>query len=169
MAEHGHELEHLKTSYPEIQAEFLEDTITPGLQWLVSKFDRPVMIDDSGLFIDALKGFPGVYSSYAFKTLGCEGILRLMDAVGGRDARFECCIGFMAPAEDPFIAKGVANGSISEAMRGNGGFGYDPIFVHEGHGLTYAELDIVEKNKVSHRGRALEKFIEALPNILHGH
>ena len=95
MAEHGFELEHLKTSYPEIQAESLEETIVPGLEWLVSKFDRPVMIDDSGLFIDALKGFPGVYSSYAFRTLGCEGILRLMEGLakderGAIDQEIHC-------------------------------------------------------------------------------
>ena len=166
MAEHGYELEHLKISYPEIQADTLEETIAPALRWIVHRHDRPVMIDDSGLFIDALKGFPGVYSSYAFKTLGCEGILRLMEGEDRRDARFECCIGFMAPAGEPFIAKGVAKGGISEAMRGSGGFGYDPIFVHEGHDKTYAELEVAEKNRISHRGRAMERFIDSLPGLL---
>jgi XTP/dITP diphosphohydrolase len=166
MAEHGFELDHLKMPYPELQTSSLESTIIPGLLWLVSKYDCPIMIDDSGLFIDALGGFPGVYSSYAFKTLGCEGILRLMEGVQQRDARFECCIGFLAPAGEPFIAKGVAKGSISDEMKGSGGFGYDPIFVHEGHAQTYAEMDIGEKNKLSHRGRAMEKFIDSLPSLL---
>ena len=169
MAEHGFELEHLKTSYPEIQAESLEETIVPGLEWLVSKFDRPVMIDDSGLFVDALKGFPGVYSSYAFKTLGCEGILRLLEglAIEERGAHFECCIGFMVPGGKPYIARGVSEGRISAEMRGSGGFGYDPVFVPEGNERTYAELAIAEKNMISHRGRAMERFIEALPGLLH--
>jgi XTP/dITP diphosphohydrolase len=166
MAEHGYELEHLKTPYPEIQAESLEITIIPGLQWLVSKFDRPVMIDDSGLFIDSLKGYPGVYSSHAFKTLGCEGILRLMQGIQDRSARFECCIGFMEPGSDPFIAKGVARGRISLELSGAGGFGYDPIFIPEGHTKTYAELDVPEKNRISHRGRAMSKFLEELPRLL---
>ena len=168
MAEHGLELEHLETSYPEVQAESLEETVVPSLEWLVSRFGRPVMIDDSGLFIDGLKGFPGVYSSYAFKTLGCEGILRLMEglAVDERGAQFECCIGFMAPAGEPFIAKGVSRGRISAEMRGSGGFGYDPIFIHEGQERTYAELNVAEKNMVSHRGRAVDKFVEALPDLL---
>ena len=78
MAEHGYELEHIKTAYPEIQAESLEITIIPGLEWAMSKYDRPIMIDDSGLFIDVLRGFPGVYSSYVFKTIGNDGILSLM-------------------------------------------------------------------------------------------
>lgn len=166
MASHGYELDHLKTPYPEIQAESLEITIIPGLQWLISKFDRPVMIDDSGLFVDALRGFPGVYSSYVFKTVGCKGILDLMRDVSDRTARFECCIGYMEPGGEPLITKGVATGSISEKMVGTGGFGYDPIFIHEGNTRTYAEIDIAEKNTISHRGRAMAKFIEELPKLI---
>ena len=165
MAEHGYEVDHLKMVYPELQADSLETTIIPGLLWLVGKYDRPIMIDDSGLFVDALGGFPGVYSSYAFKTLGCDGMLRLMDGVEDRSARFECCIGYMTPGGEPFIAKGVARGSIAGEMRGTGGFGYDPIFVHEGHAKTYAEMDVDEKNTLSHRSRALESFIEELPRL----
>jgi XTP/dITP diphosphohydrolase len=132
----------------------------------MNEYGRPVMIDDSGLFVDSLGGFPGVYSSYVFKTLGCEGILRLMEGVEDRSARFECCIGFMAPGGEPFIAKGVARGSIAREMSGSGGFGYDPIFVHEGHTQTYAQLDIGDKNRLSHRGRAMELFIRELPSLL---
>ncbi len=166
MAAHGYVLEHIDTAYPEIQADTLEETIVPGLTWLVSKLDRPVMIDDSGFFVDALKGFPGVFSSYVFKAIGCEGILRLMEGRADRSARFECCIGFVAPGDEPSIAKGVANGTVSPEMRGSGGFGYDPIFVNEGLTKTYAELDVEEKNKVSHRGKAIESFIKELPRIL---
>ncbi len=166
MAGHGYELEHLDAAYPEIQADTLEETIVPGLAWLVSKYDRPVMIDDSGFFVDALKGFPGVFSSYVFKTIGCEGILRLMEGRPDRSARFECCIGFMAPGDEPSMVKGVATGTVSLEMRGSGGFGYDPIFMNEGQKKTYAELDVDEKNKVSHRGKAIESFIEELSRIL---
>ena len=118
MTVHGYELEHLDAAYPEIQADTLEETIVPGLTWLVSRYDRPVMIDDSGFFVDALKGFPGVFSSYVFKTIGCEGILRLMEGRSDRSARFECCIGFIAPGDEPFIAEGVAKGTVSHEMRG---------------------------------------------------
>ena len=166
MAEHGYELEHIKTAYPEIQAESLEITIILGLQWVMSKYNRPIMIDDSGLFIDALKGFPGIYSSYVFKTIGNDGILRLMDGVKNRAARFECCIGFMRPGGEPFIAKGVAPGSIASEKAGSGGFGYDPIFVPEGYGKTYAQFEIKEKNRVSHRGRAIASLVEELPRLL---
>jgi len=166
MKEHGYELEHIKTTYPEIQADRLEGTIVPGLNWLMERYQRPIMIDDSGLFIDALKGFPGVYSSYVFRTVGCDGILRLMEGVKNRSARFECCIGFLVPGKEPHISKGVAKGSISEKKAGTGGFGYDPVFVPDGYVKTYAQIEVTEKNKISHRGRAIELFLKELPELL---
>jgi len=166
MKEHGYELEHVKTTYPEIQADTLDETIVPGLTWLMERYQRPIMIDDSGLFIDALKGFPGVFSSYVFRTVGCDGILRLMEGMKNRSARFECCIGFLVPGKEPHISKGVAKGSISEKKAGTGGFGYDPVFVPDGHVKTYAQIEIAEKNKISHRGRAIELFLNELPKLL---
>jgi len=166
MADHGYELERIKTTYPEIQADTIDETIIPGLQWLTEKYDRPIMIDDSGLFIDGLKGFPGVYSAYVFKTVGCDGILRLMEGVKNRSARFECCIGFMVPGGKPFIARGVSKGSIPEKKEGTGGFGYDPVFIPEGYSKTFAQLEMADKNKISHRGRAIEAFLMELPRLL---
>ncbi len=165
MREHGYELEHIKTTYPEIQANTIDETIVPGLEWLMERYHRPIMIDDSGLFIDELKGFPGVYSAYVFKTVGCEGILRLMKGVKDRGARFECCIGFMMPGKEPSLTKGVAKGSISTKMGGTGGFGYDPVFIPEGYTKTYAQIEVSEKNKISHRGVAISKFLEVLPRL----
>ena len=166
MRDHGYELEHIKTTYPEIQTDTIEETIAPGLRWLMERYNRPIMIDDSGLFVDALKGFPGVYSSYVFKTVGCDGILRLMEGVKNRAARFECCIGFLVPGKEPHMSKGVAKGSIAEKKAGTGGFGYDPVFVPEGYTKTYAQIDIPEKNKISHRGRAIAMFLKELPGLL---
>lgn len=166
MAQHGYELEHVKTSYPEVQADALEETIVPGLQWCLAKFNRALMIDDSGLFIDALSGFPGVYSSYVFRTIGCGGILALMKDAQNRAARFECCIGFVAPGMSPFVTKAAAEGSISREKIGSGGFGYDPVFIPKGYSKTYAQIEISEKNKISHRGLAIEKFVKELPKLL---
>ncbi|MCX6658069.1 MAG: RdgB/HAM1 family non-canonical purine NTP pyrophosphatase [Euryarchaeota archaeon] len=166
MKEHGYLLERIKATYPEIQADRLEETIVPGLTWLMERYQRSIMIDDSGLFIDALKGFPGIYSSYVFRTVGCDGILRLLEGVKNRSARFECCIGFLVPGKEPHISKGVAKGSISEKKAGTGGFGYDPVFVPDGYVKTYAQIEITEKNKISHRGRAIELFLKELPKLL---
>ncbi len=165
MRSRGYEVEHIREKYPEIQAETLEETIAPGLEWLMERHARPMFIDDSGLFVDALKGFPGVYSSYVFKTVGCDGILRLMRGVEDRSARFECCIGYMEPGGEPFMVKGVARGTIAREAAGTGGFGYDPIFVPEGDTRTYAQIGVEEKNTMSHRGRAMARFIEALPSL----
>ncbi len=163
---HGYELEHIRAPYPEIQAESLETTIIPGLLWLLERYRRPIMIDDSGLFIDALKGFPGVYSAYVFRAIGCDGILAVMRDVENRRARFECCVGFVRPGLEPIITKGVAKGTIAPAKIGAGGFGYDPIFIPEGHSKTYAQLEVAEKNRISHRGRAIALFLEELPRLL---
>ncbi len=166
MLKNGYELERIKVTYPEIQADTLEETIVPGLRWLVERHPKPIMIDDSGLFVDALKGFPGVYSAYVFKTIGCDGILKLMEGKNDRAARFECCIGFMSPGREPAIVKGVAKGKISLEKAGSGGFGYDPIFVPEGYSKTYAQFEVAEKNRISHRGRAVELFLKELPRLL---
>lgn len=166
MAERGYSLERVNSTYPEIQADTIQETIGPGLEYAMAKLNRPLIIDDTGLLIDALKGFPGVYSSYVFRTIGCEGILRLMEGVMNRSARFECCIGFMTPGGKPYVAKGVARGSIAKEKVGTCGFGYDSIFVPEGHTKTFAQLDVPEKNAISHRGRAVEALLKELPRLL---
>jgi XTP/dITP diphosphohydrolase len=89
-----------------------------------------------------------------------------MEGVKNRSARFECCIGFLVPGKEPHMSKGVAKGSIAEKKAGTGGFGYDPVFVPEGYTKTYAQIDIPEKNKISHRGRAIAMFLKELPGLL---
>jgi len=163
--ERGHEAENIVTSYPEIQADSLEAVVENGLQWLTERYESPILIDDSGLFVDALKGFPGVFSSYAFRTIGCDGILRLMNGVKDRAAHFECCLGFTRPGEKAKLFKGVAEGVISESMRGDKGFGFDPIFIPSEHNLTFAEMQVEMKNSLSHRGRAFERFFKYLNDM----
>jgi len=156
--DHGHEVEHIPVAYPEMQVDSLEMVMIQGLEWLMDRYERPILADDSGLFIDALGGFPGVYSAYVYKTIGCDGILRLMEGQAKRTARFECVLGFSEPGSGPMLFKGISEGTISQSKRGAKGFGYDPIFIPEGNDRTFAEIPADEKNKVSHRGRALEKF-----------
>jgi len=156
----GHEPVHLPIAYPEMQADSLEMVVIQGMEWLMKRYRTPILVDDSGLFIEALKGFPGVYSAHAYKTLRCDGILRLMKGVEDRSARFECVLGFMEPGGDLHLFKGVSKGLISEVERGTKGFGFDPIFIPEGYTQTFAELDMAVKNSISHRGRAFQKFFE---------
>ena len=123
------------------------------MQYLCNSVPAPFIIDDSGLEVDALRGFPGVYSAYVYKTLGCAGILRLLTD-GDRAARFRCVIG-LADGTGTRSLTGICEGSIASAERGKEGFGYDPIFLPRGSGRTFAEMSTAEKNALSHRGKAL--------------
>ena len=146
--------------YDEIQADTLEEVVGHGLRQLRNEEDS-FIIDDSGLFINHLRGFPGVYSAYALKTLGNQGVLKLMEDVQDRAARFECCIGCKLPGSEPFIVSGKCDGAIMRTAEGSKGFGFDPIFSHDGS-RSFAELDLEEKNAVSHRGKAITRLVEEL-------
>ncbi len=146
--------------YDEVQADTLEEVVEKGMEELKQKEDS-FIIDDSGLFIDRFHGFPGVYSAYALKTLGNEGVLKLMAGERRRSARFECCIGCKLAGQEPFLVSAGCQGEILEEARGAGGFGFDPIFSADG-GRSFAELGLEEKNSISHRGRAIAKLAERL-------
>lgn len=116
---------------------------------------RPLIIDDTGFFIEELNGFPGAYAAYVQDTIGNSGVLRLMKGVANRRAYFSTVIAY---ADESGIRtfEGRVGGEITEAPRGEGGFGYDPIFsVGE---KTLSEMSMKEKNMISHRARALAKF-----------
>ncbi|MBC7080230.1 MAG: XTP/dITP diphosphatase [Methanothrix sp.] len=148
--------------YTEIQADTLEEVVLFGLKELSTRLDSPFIIEDAGLFVEALNGFPGVYSAYVQKTIGNSGILRLMDGIENRAASFRSVVGYSAPGMEPVLFKGELRGVIGFEARGTGGFGYDPIF--EVDGRTLAEMDLEEKNMISHRGRsmkALKRWLES--------
>ena len=116
------------------------------------------MADDSGLCIDALNGNPGIYSARYANTpqTRIERVLRELEGVKDRSARFVCAMTLINPAgEVAFACKGICEGSIIEEQRGTHGFGYDPIFLLKDSDRTMAELSDKEKNKVSHRAVAL--------------
>ena len=92
-ADLGIGMEHYRLPYDEVQTSDLEEVVSKGMDEIERKGVRDYIIDDSGLFVDALKGFPGVWSAYAQKTIGNPGILKLMEGVGDRGAEFRCCIG----------------------------------------------------------------------------
>jgi XTP/dITP diphosphohydrolase len=144
---------------PEPQADTLEEVVHAKLA-TAGRGRTPVLVEDSGLFIDALAGFPGVYSSYVFRTVGLDGILALL---GGRrrTATFRTVAGLRRGREE-ILTVGETAGTIARERRGTGGFGYDPIFVPEGKRRTFAELSLDEKNELSHRGRAIRALAERL-------
>lgn len=148
--------------YPEIQADNLEDVALFGVEYLQKQFNHPFIIEDAGLFIDCLNGFPGVYSSYVYHKIGCKGILKLLEEIGSnnREACFRSVFAYGAPDGETLLFVGECLGRISTGEIGGHGFGYDPIFVPEGDSRTFAQMDVKEKNSFSHRGQSLEKLID---------
>lgn len=157
------ELDWTRVSLPELQADTLEEVVIHSL----SQFNGDsVFVEDAGVFIDALGGFPGVYSRYVYDTVGNEGILKLMEGVENRSARFEAVIGFKPlDGGDIKLFKGVVKGFVSLSPKGGKGFGYDPIFTPEGFKKTFGEDERV-KSMVSHRKRAAEKLLQYLKRNL---
>jgi len=186
------EVEQHAFDYPELQADDLGTVAASGARAAYEHVGGPVIVDDSGLTIEALDGFPGPYSSYVEDTLGIERVWELTreeSRAGAFRAVIAYCDGepFEATPEPVDVDRrgqdlaagerasattdeqvdgrgvpvklfeGVVPGRIVEP-RGDGGFGYDPIFEYDGR--TFAEMDVEEKNAVSHRGRALAKFAE---------
>ena len=158
----GYDVRQLNPGYPEIQADTLEAVALFGIEHLKTKVDGMFILDDSGLFIECFGGFPGVYSAYVLKTLGNPGILRLLGDRKDRNAKFRCCIGMFDPKTGPAIVTGECRGVLSTQMRGSAGFGYDPLFIPEGDTRTFGEIPLDEKNKISHRGRAIAALVALL-------
>ena len=155
LKEYGIHIEHLNAKGVEIQSDSLEEIASYCAVQLL-KYAEEVLVEDTGLFIKALKGFPGPYSSYVFKTIGNEGILKLMEGVENRRAYFKCVVAYCKRGLKPVLFTGVVNGFITHEKRGEG-WGYDPIFTPEGYDKTYAEMGEM-KNKLSHRRKAFESF-----------
>lgn len=160
MEQNGIALNLVLMSYPEEQLDTIEEVAERSLCYLKGIIKDDFFIDDSGLFIEELKGFPGVYSSYVKRTLDNEGILRLMDSRINRKAEFKTCIAYYDGHLNLFT--GVTRGSIAKEMKGKRGFGFDPIFIPEGRKKTYAEMTLEEKNSISHRSKATLQFLNYL-------
>ena len=129
----------------------------------------PALADDSGICVPALDGAPGVYSARyagvdATDELNNARLLQAMTSVTDRRAHYYAVIVMMLQQDDPqpIIAEGEWHGEILRAPRGTGGFGYDPLFLDPGSGLTGAELAPSRKNRISHRGKAMRKLLRAM-------
>ena len=130
-----------------------------------------LMVEDAGLFVDHLNGFPGVYSAYALATIGCDGMLRLMGEEPARGAEFQAVAALLIDG-DVHVSRGICRGVLAMNASGNEGFGFDPIFVpddvhidgsvHSTNGLTFADVDLLVKEQFSHRRKALDGLIEQI-------
>jgi XTP/dITP diphosphohydrolase len=147
-----------QTRLVEVQSESLEEIAKEKAKSAFARIGRPVIVEDDGLFINSLGGFPGQYSSFVFNTIGNDGILKLLAGSVKRSAYFRSLIAFH-DGKTFSISEGRVDGRISDRIREQGGWGYDPIFVPAGTNLTFAQLK-KSKNEYSHRRRALEKFAQ---------
>ena len=138
----------------------------------IAKFLNMVAIaDDSGLMVDALEGEPGVYSArYAGENANDSDnnkkLIQNLKGVGNRKAKFVSVISVAKPNGEVHSFRGEVEGIILDEARGNAGFGYDPYFYYVAYGKTFAELELSEKNAISHRARALSKMKKEIKDIL---
>jgi len=149
----------------EIQSESLEEVALHAARLAYATLRKPLVVDDSGLFIEALNGFPGPYSSYVYSKIGLWGILKLLEGLENRRACFKTALALIMPPLER-IYTGEVCGTIAVEPRGEHGFGFDPIFIPEGYTKTYAEMTREEKNKISHRFKAYKKMVEDLTATL---
>lgn len=165
------------TDVPETGLSFVENAIIKARNASLQT-GLPALADDSGIEVDALLGRPGIYSArYAKMSNADKGnvdkneanniqLLKEMKNIPTeqRSARFRCCIVYMRHAKDPspLIADGSWEGVIMTKPSGAGGFGYDPLFFVPSHGISAAELNADEKNKISHRGKALQTMLRLM-------
>jgi len=164
LSEYGLEVERLAVSKVEIQSESLEEIARFAVESIEAS--GAVFVEDAGLFVEALKGFPGPYSSYVYSTIGCRGLLKLMEGVRNRKAYFESAVALKLPDGRILSFEGFVEGVIAEEERGKEGFGFDPVFVPEGQDRTFAEMDRAEKCRISHRGRALRAMADWISRAL---
>jgi len=152
----------LKLKGDEIQSDSLQVIAEKSVQSAYKKCRFPIIVEDAGLFIDALGGFPGPYAAYAYKTIHNRGILRLMENKENRVATFKSVISYCDNQTlGPLSFFGQSKGVITQVERYQGGsvFGFDPIFQPQGSFKTFAEMSLLEKNGYSHRAEALNNFV----------
>jgi XTP/dITP diphosphohydrolase len=148
----------------EIQSDSLKEIAQTSAVNAYKRSKLPIFVEDAGLFIDALSGFPGPYAAYVYKTIHNSGILKLMENVKDRRAKFQSVIAYCDETLcQPECFDGESNGEITlieRRQKGKSAFGFDPIFQPIGSSKSFAEMTIEEKNGFSHRAMAIRKFAE---------
>jgi XTP/dITP diphosphohydrolase len=152
----------LRVKSLEIQSESLAQIAGVSVIDAFEKCHLPIVVEDAGLFVAALNGFPGPFAAYVYRTIGNEGLLKLMRNVENRRARFESVIAYLSKdLKSPKCFKGEVQGEIiteQKSAKERSGFGFDPIFKPVGADKTFAEMSILEKNGFSHRAEAFRAF-----------
>ena len=122
---------------PEIQADDVIEVSKYSAKWAAEKLNVPVLKNDTGLFVQGLKGFPGVYTHYADDTIGVDGLLKLMEGMEDRTAYFKESIAYCEPGKEPVVFEGLTKGKIDVKKSGTFGWSWDFIFIPEGENKTF--------------------------------
>jgi len=147
----------------------LQENALQKAKYIFTKYSIDCFADDTGLEIEALQGKPGVYSArYAGEEKNAEKnikkVLQETKGIKNRNALFKTTISLIIGTKE-YLFEGIINGNISTEMKGNNGFGYDPIFIPKDHTKSFAEMSLEEKNKISHRAIAVKKLVTFLDKL----
>ncbi len=145
----------------EIQTHDLAEIIQDKTVQAHVAVNGPVLVEDSGLIFTAWNGLPGALVKWFETTVGCDGLLKMLEPFDNREAFALCHVGFHDGKEIK-TARGRVKGRVADRLQGNNGFGWDTIFIPDGHDRTYAEMSPDEKNSISHRRRAFEALKEMI-------
>ncbi len=163
LAKQGMAVGMLRVKALEIQSESLGEIAQASVIDAFSRCHLPIIVEDAGLFVEALNGFPGPYAAYVYKTIGNLGLLKLMKGVENRKATFQSVVAYYDGQSEPVCFLGEVTGNIKKEERsgkGKAGFGFDPVFKPSQSEKTFAEMTTEEKNCFSHRSKAVAAFAE---------
>ena len=141
----------------EMQTQNIEKLVNHKCQQAYDSLKCPVLVEDSSLLFNAWNGLPGVLVKWFERTVGCEGMLKMLQPFEDRDATAVCCFA-LHDGKNIRTAIGEIEGTIATKVRGNNGFGWDVFFITEGYERTFAEMESGDKNAISHRKKALENL-----------
>ncbi len=150
-----------KLDLREVQGVDLEEVIEDKLSHAYKILKKPVMVEDTGLFLKALNGFPGALIKLLLDRVGREGVVKVLEGFDDKEVVAKCAVGFTSDGKDLKVFIGEIEGLIVSPC-GESGFGWDPIFQPKGYDKTFAEMSAEEKNGISHRCKALKKFKDYL-------
>lgn len=145
----------------EIQSPDLDIVVRHKALQAYSSLQCPVMVEDSGLLFHAWNGLPGALVKWFEETVGCDGMLKMVEGFTDRGATAVCCFA-VYDGQNMKVARGKVNGTVSNSIQGKNGFGWDVIFIPDGYDRTYGEMSAQEKNSISHRRRALDELKQIL-------
>jgi len=154
-------VKHVDYDYPELRSDDPEEIVHLAARQVADKLQKPVVVEDSGFFIESLQGFPGTCTKYIHNRIGNSGFLQLMKGKTNRICFYKSVIGFCMPGQEPTSFLGIEQGEVSTEERGSNGWGQDSIFIPQGNAKTYGEIRTKEDiNKF--RDQALQKLREFL-------